>query len=281
MLEFGNPAFRFGPRKGVPIPAIGQGGVVYEAEAVALFARMTVQPDATRKGLINTLILALKAGGSWAKRDAIYVMAAHDAQASRRNWIADQYNLTAVSGPVFTADRGYAGDGSGAYLDTTLNPATAVSSKLTQNSASVAVWNRSARAANATVQLGAQNSATSVIYIQTRFNGDLFTGFLNNTTPGDTVANTVSNGFYAVNRSTSTALQLYKNNASVLAATKASVAPPSATITLLASNRQGSTPTAFSADQLAFSAIGGHLTAAELLAEYSAVQSYLQTVGAA
>lgn len=64
------------------------GGSGYSAEAIAYFAGMSVQPDATRKGQLDTLITSLKSAGVWAKLDALYIMAAHDAQAARVNAVA-------------------------------------------------------------------------------------------------------------------------------------------------------------------------------------------------
>lgn len=100
-------------------------GVGYEPEARALFARMTTQPDIARKQRINSLIVSLKASGTWGKLDALYVLAAHDAQAARLNWIQNAYNLTPNGTVTFTPDVGYQGDGSTGYLDTGFNPATA------------------------------------------------------------------------------------------------------------------------------------------------------------
>ncbi len=100
---------------------------VYSPEAAALLSRMTVTPSTARKQLIDALIATLVGAGIWAKLDALYLLAAHDAQAARLNWIADRYNLTAVNSPTFTTDRGYAGTGAAMYLDTGFNPATAAS----------------------------------------------------------------------------------------------------------------------------------------------------------
>ena len=119
------------------------------------FSPFTTPPDPTRKALINTLVKSLKAAGVWTKLDALYLFAAADAQAARRNWIQDLYNATAVSSPTFAADRGYTGDGAAAYLDTGFNPSTASSPKLTQNSAHASAWDRTSRAADGTNILGA------------------------------------------------------------------------------------------------------------------------------
>jgi len=83
----------------------------------ALLGRMSVAPGEARAGAIDALVRALKAAGVWAKLDALYLLAAHDAQAARLNWVGSSFTLAAVNSPGFTADRGYAGDGATSYLD--------------------------------------------------------------------------------------------------------------------------------------------------------------------
>jgi len=111
----------------------------YEPEALALFDRMTVPPNTARMGHINALIAGLKQAGVWQRFDAFYMLAAHDAQAARLNWVADAYNLTAVNNPAFEVDRGYTGNGVNAYLDTGFNPVTA-NGKFSLNDAHMGVW---------------------------------------------------------------------------------------------------------------------------------------------
>ena len=97
----------------------GGGGASYSAEATALFARMSTQPDDTRKGLINTFIVGLTTASLWTKLDALYVFAAGDTQAALLNWKGATYNASVVGSPVFTADRGYA-SAAGAYIDSNM-----------------------------------------------------------------------------------------------------------------------------------------------------------------
>lgn len=115
------------------------GGYVFaNAEASALVARFTTPPTNARKALIDTLVGSLKTAGVWSKMDALYVMAAADAQAAQRNWKADAFNLTPNNAPTFTADRGYAGDGATASLSTGAAPNALT--LYTQNSAHLSVW---------------------------------------------------------------------------------------------------------------------------------------------
>lgn len=124
----------------------------YSAEATALFARMTTPPSGARKTLINNLINSLKLGATsatniWAKIDVLYVLAAADAQAACLEWKGNAaYNAVPVGAPVFTADRGYAGDGVTAdmYLETSYAPGT-VSLGMTNADCHFGAWAQNTR----------------------------------------------------------------------------------------------------------------------------------------
>lgn len=116
----------------IPLP-------VYDPLAAALFARMTVDPSLDRKTLVNDRIVAGKLKSFWAKLDALWVHAAHDAQAGRLNWLTGSYDCVPINNPSFTVDRGYMGDGSSSYLDTGFNPLTALLPKYTKNSGSIGI----------------------------------------------------------------------------------------------------------------------------------------------
>jgi hypothetical protein len=87
--------------------AAGGGGASYSAEATALFAQMAVQPDATRKGLINTVIVDLIAASIWTKLDWLSVMAAGTSQQALLNWKDPTQTMTVVGAVDFTTDRGF------------------------------------------------------------------------------------------------------------------------------------------------------------------------------
>lgn len=124
----------------IPVVAVrGRRGPVVEPETTALLSRMTVTPDATRQGHINTLIKSLKTAGVWSKLDCLYVMASHDAQAARLNWKQAAYNLTPINSPTFTVDRGYQGDGSSSLLDSGFDPVLAAG-QVSLNSVHLGTW---------------------------------------------------------------------------------------------------------------------------------------------
>lgn len=96
------------------------------SETRSLVDAMTVKPTSTRMRRIDRVIRGLKQSGVWDKLDVFYMLAAHDSQAARLNWkTPGTYTLTVNNSPVFTADRGYQGDGVSGYLSSTLDVSTA------------------------------------------------------------------------------------------------------------------------------------------------------------
>lgn len=246
------------------------------AEASALAARFTTPPTDARKALIDNLVGSLKTAGVFAKLDALYVMAAADSQAARQNWIADQYNLTAVSSPTFTADRGYAGDGAASNLGTGFNPATAVSPKYAQNSASVGVWSRTNLALASAFDLGSTVSTSNPVRLNSRStSADTLRGCVNNGAVANFGASGSSVGLIALSRTASNLITGYRNGASLGTDSATAFSPDSSPIQLLSSAG------GFSTRQLSAAHIGAGLDATENLALYNALNTYLQAVGAA
>lgn len=255
-------------------PILSQGsGVAYEAEATALFARMTIQPDATRKGQINTLVLAMKTGGIWAKLDAFYVMAAHDAQAARQNWIADLFNLTAVSSPSFTADRGFTGNGTTSYLSTSYDPAL-VGGHLKTNDHDFGIW-LLARDILSAVDIG-----NALLSINPRGLPDGVIGARSSSATSISAVTTGSTGvgLTSVRRTASDQFGIYRNGALFENITGASTALTSSELFLLGRNNGGLVSP--STGQIAVAYGGAAFTDAELTSFHSAIQTYLQQVGA-
>lgn len=88
----------------------------YEAESLALFARMTGgTPTEELKELINKTIKDIKDAGIWSNLDWLYIVGLHTEQASTLNWISNQYNLIAVDSPQWDAGTGFTGNGT-SYL---------------------------------------------------------------------------------------------------------------------------------------------------------------------
>ena len=93
----------------------------YNAEAIALFARMSTQPSADRKEEMNFLIEALKNYQIWDKLDVLYVFANDTADAGEKlflNWVGNYSNATNVNSITVAPDTGITSNGSSSYLNT-------------------------------------------------------------------------------------------------------------------------------------------------------------------
>lgn len=109
------------PEVGVEISAaadavgsVGNGLSVISGEASALFARMSSQPSAGRKAVINTTIEMMKAGANvWGELDCFRMFYASDFQQASLDWVDNCADMAIRSdGPddTFTADSGIVND---------------------------------------------------------------------------------------------------------------------------------------------------------------------------
>ena len=262
----------------VDAPVKGEGGFPFvNPEATAYVARMDPAPDDARKALIDTLFSSLKSAGVLSKLDALWLMAAHAAQAGRLNLVSASYELSAINGPSFTTDRGYQGDGSSSYLKTGLVLSTAA--KFTRNSASLGFWSLT-NSATDTFTMGARvNFDNKQNIIAPRSIAGNLEGRVNvGASPGGAATGN-SLGLSSASRTAPTTTNIYKNGVSASTYTNASVAPPALELYLLGGNGNGSLnlPTQHRG-AVAFA--GSGLDGTEMLDLYNALNTYLTAIGA-
>lgn len=261
---------RFGGGGLTPEGAQGQ----YEAEAFALFNRFSTPPTDARKVLMNTLIKTLKTAELWTKFDTLHLIAAADAQAGQRNWIGDVFNLTPVNGPTFTADRGYAGNGSSSYLSIGMNLSLG-GLKASQNTNGGGVWINTSTGATTTDMGGSDWSLGGM-------SSPGNAGFRNaNGTAQSVAAPTASDiGLWQSSRQAAGSYSTMKNG-SVLT-TPATIAGTfsSPAMYLCCRSDGASTPIVFSLRRVAASYFG-NFTVADNLAIYDALNTYLTAIGGA
>src|SRR5262249_48812132 len=152
------------------------------------------------------------------------------AQAARLNWVADQYNLTAVNSPTFTTDRGYTGNGTTSNLDTGFNPTVAVGAKYALNNAALSLWCLT-EAARDTQPLSARSSATNSANINPRRVSDNQGQYAVNTSGDRTITNNggSSIGFFTVVRTAASFTTSYFNGGGPLSPGNNSEGLPNAT----------------------------------------------------
>lgn len=242
----------------------------YEPETAGLLARMSVEPSITRKGHINTLIAALKTAGVWAKMDAFYVFAAHDAQAALLDWTGRGNDLATVGSVTFTTDRGFTGDGATGYL----TKASWTPALQTQNDAHLSVWTRTAATYDGVT--GKLDAHTGSARLGRRATTDsaAYTWRINDAT-GTQSAPAAQTGHFLCARAVAGTKRLYRNGASVATASVASTA--TATRIDFLSNAGASL---FSDAQISAGSVGQNPTDTEASDFYTALAAWQTAVGA-
>lgn len=245
-------------------------GLMLDATWAAI-AAMTVAPARTRSFLLDDTIGALQEAGIWAKLDLLYLLAAHDEQAARVNIRSPgSYSLTAVGAPVFTKDRGFAGDGATTSLDTGFD-ATAAAGQyaLASAHAGVSILDNLASAGCA---FGA-GGVSGELALCPRSLADTLTARINDLGPSLAAPATTSAGHSLIVRSGATRT-LYKDGASAATDGTPATALPEGSLALLRADA------AFGPWQVAAAHAGGALSAAESAALNSILATYLTAVGA-
>jgi hypothetical protein len=246
----------------------------FAAETSTLLAAMDVEPATGRQSLINTYIVGLKDAGIWAKFDLLYVLAAHDEQAARLNWVAPA-SFEAVNvgaGPTFVADRGITGDGSSTAWSTGYIPNTN-GVQFSLNNASMWVWCNTNVSENA-ADFGVSVSQSS--FIRARSAGDTISAVLNGSATS-TVAIASSIGLTGISRVDDSTQHLWKNGVEQGTGSGGFAdGLPTGEVRIC-----GRGTDLFSTKQIAMAAAGAALSEGEAADFYSLTLAYLQGVGAA
>lgn len=256
-------------------------GAAYDAAALTWFAAVvtaggTVSP--TRKGYVDTLIKGLKADSVWSKLDCLWLFAAENTQSA----LLDLVGLRTASpggAPTFTTDRGYAGDGSSTYINTTWNPSTH-GVAYTLNSAHLMLYNRTARTdtGSSTSNAGAVVSGNyAQIYCRYATSSGLD---LNDAVGGSFSAPADASGIWVASRTSSNTMAMYRNGSSLFSSgALSSTSVPNAALFVGGWNSGGSLGRPTSDEHAAFSA-GGALNSTEAAALTTRVRDYMNSVGA-
>lgn len=244
-------------------------GATYSPEAEAYFAAMTVQPDSTRKRLIDQLIIGLKSDGVWSRIDWLLLFAAHDAQAGRLNTKKPSKSCADVGTLTFTTDRGFAGDGSSSYQ--TLEAFNASGNIFTTNSAHMLSYNN-----NGTGSAHHIGGGTDLVNrIQANDMGSQDAWRINSTL-SETGASTGKLGSRIISRTSSTDSAKYKDGA--LEATGTASSTNSGLSTVCTAHKYGNIN--FSADTIACVGFGGSLSATDAANYYNRLLTFLTAIGA-
>lgn len=249
-----------------PITAGGS----YEAEAVTYFDAMTVQPDSTRKGHINTLVAGLKTDGIWSKLSWLLLLASHDAQAARLNAVNPTKSVTATNSPTFTVDRGYTGDGTTAWL--AFNELHTAAGHYTQNSAcAFGYTNQQNGATGGEALMGAVSD--NQMYLTNSGNGTNNVWRVNDTVNSVSDAPTSRLGWRAMNRSSSTDKRYYNGVTETVVSASSSGVPTTNAAGLRSTSN-------YNPDRVAVLGFGASLTPTEHANLRTRITTYLTAIGA-
>lgn len=239
-------------------------------EAQQFFDRLLTPPTGQREALLNDTINELVLTGLWAKLDALYFFAAATAQIALTNLLSD----TAVAVParggtettatVFTTDRGVVCSNLG-YITTNFNPTNGGNYSLNDAMVFVALANNGNTNGQAVIDDPLSGGLVELAPARADMNS--YVG-LNNTHVQINGSGAAS-GFFLLQRTSSTALQLFKDNVSVGTATATATGVPNKQICF------GAGPFSIMAG-----AIGKSLNSTERNALDTIVRNYLTALGA-
>jgi hypothetical protein len=267
--------------------SVSSGSVAIDVEAIdadawAVITAMTNRPSFARQTLVKTLVDALKAAGLWTKLDRLFILAAHDSQASLMDWKSHATKLVATAAgspstsPVFTADRGWQGTGGGVtqggYLAGEFN-ATVGSNQMAQDSVHLAVWNHLASSGSGAGTFREAGGGQTLIACK---NPTAVLWCMSNAAGADIPAQTGDGtGFYAWSRQNSTNYHAYQNTNDLGTISRASVSPAPGAFHVL---RGGS---GYSNARVAAACWGAGLSTAEIVGLRDALHDYLAAIGVA
>jgi hypothetical protein len=252
---------------------MGGGGAAFDADAQAFFSRVTAAGGTltgTEQTAVNTLVVQMKADGTWTPMKAIYPMVGASAAACAQNLKSSSFTGTFTSGWTF-ASTGITGNGTSTSFNTTLVPSTS----LNLNSGHLSIYIRTnIEAADCDFGSDSASSGTpsgNEQVILSRFTGLGFVGVYGSY--NGQVPNSNSQGMYITNRNSSTNTSQYKNGINVRDVTQTTGLATNALTIGAQSGR-----IRYTSRQYAFASIGDGLTDTQASNLYTAVQTFQTTL---
>lgn len=233
-----------------------------------------------KKGL-NNLVIALKEANLWTKMTAIYPFLSDGVNQTRayqlkynlKNPVDSDaaYRLTFFGGITYTGTGVFFGGVNG-YANTHLMP-----NAFNQDSIHMSIYSLTNTQTTVNDMGSIDNPITSGAVLLVRDASNNFSFRLNQAT-ANSVSNTTSLGFYAMNRTASNVVNAWRNSTKIINQTTASAAPNSFDIYIGARNDAGSA-TLYSNREYSFATIGSGLTDDELGNLSAIVQTFMYETG--
>lgn len=230
----------------------------------------------SRRAIVSSFFRAEKNSGGYQLTDDYWALWGESSGQSLLS-LKQLRTATAVGSPTFNADRDVTLNGTSSYVNTGFVPSTA-GINLTGTNQRMAVYERTNVNAN-TSSMAAFTSSTVNMKMVTR-TGTTLQGTLNSGTASFSI--TDGRGYSAISRSGGgTTMSAYKNGAQLTNVTGLTVGSTALAIALyIGARNNAGTADNFRATSIGFACAGGPLSAAQELAQYSAVQAWAAAVGA-
>ena len=256
-----------------------------DADAAAWFDQVianggTVSAD--RRVIVQQFIAAEKAAGTWALTDDYWVLWGENAPQALTS-LKQRRLATAIAAPVFTANSGYAFNGTTQYLNTGFVPTTHAAS-LSVNSVRLAAYCQNDATAAGGYIAGVFTGSSNLIALRPRTSASIMQGGALFSQGQWTTSNSL--GYSAVSRTGSIAGtgMAWKNGVaapvSVVSGSMGSTVPPHPLFIGVANNT-GAPNFGLPAYSVGFVAIGAALSESQELAQYTNIQTFAGIVGAA
>ena len=259
-----------------PTPAEDPATTAWAAAVVAAGGTVST----TRKGIVNTFIVALKAAGVWTLLDRYWLFAGENTQSALRDMVNLQV-ATSTGSPTFAANVGYTVASNFDAVDTGFVPSAGGSNYLL-NSASagmVVQTNRTTFPTNG-VNFGAADGSFANVLTFAALDSTGVARVRVNSGPGatDTGTGATTRGSWLASRTGGSAGAVYLNGASSFAITQSVSALPNVSIMLGALN-QGGSAAAFIADQFSSFHVGAGLDSTQAAAFEAAQNAMMTSIG--
>lgn len=245
---------------------------------VSQFLARTSGLDSTHTNAYTALINGLVTDGVWSKLDVLHVYATQDSTTAKLNLVSTSYSGIANGSPTFTADRGFTGviSSSTVYIDSQFTASSASSPRFVQNSAHLSLWNLTLNS-TADYAFGVKSSAVNA-GIMPEWNDTNAYCYVNGPQFG-AVANSDPRGWTLANRSSPSAVQLYRNGSSIFtASSNNSTGIPNLGIHALGYQNSSSAHVGVAYQQSMIS-IGSSLSSTDATNFYNRLRTYMTAVG--
>lgn len=245
-------------------------GKAYEAESVALFARMSPKPNQLQKMYIDSFIFKQKRDTILQTKECIYWINNPNSEANcLLNWISASYNLTKTGTPNIIKGRWFTDATTSNYLNTGFNPSTD-SSTYKLNNALISAFATDISFVGSTQYLiGARNTTSKVAYIETTTTA--IRGAINMSTTGVSIySSTVQTPIYiSIQRVAANRIELYVNGVQRDADATISSAAPEREFFLGCANNAGTPLNANATAKMYYFSIGSKLSSTQQVKEYN------------